>query len=57
MLVVDKEKCNGDAACSMVCPVEAIEMVDGKAHISSIMCMECFMCMNTCTQDAIVETD
>jgi len=55
MLLVNKEKCNGDAACSLVCPIEAIEMIDEKAYINPIFCMECFMCMNSCTHDAISE--
>ena len=57
MLVVDKTKCSGDAVCSMVCPVEAIEMIDGKAHIDPDLCMECYTCMNGCAEEAIVEED
>ena len=56
MLSVDKEKCNGDAVCTMLCPVEAIKICDdGKAGIDNGLCMECFACKSSCSQDAIYE--
>jgi len=56
MLVVDKAKCNGDAVCEMLCPVEAITMGDdGKAMIDTEKCMECLACKTSCSEDAIVE--
>jgi MinD superfamily P-loop ATPase len=56
MLCVDKEKCNGDAVCSMLCPAGAIQMGDdGKACIDGNLCMECFACKTSCSQEAIYE--
>ena len=56
MLRVDKEKCNGDAVCEMLCPVDAIQMdAEGKAGIDNSQCMECFACKAGCTEDAIYE--
>ena len=56
MLYIDKEKCNGDAVCTMLCPVEAIQLGDdGKASINNDLCMECFACKTSCSQDAIYE--
>ena len=56
MLVVDKSKCNGDAVCSMLCPVEAIAIGDdGKAAIDTEKCMECYACKSSCSMDAIEE--
>jgi len=56
MLVVDKAKCNGDAICEMLCPVEAITMVDDKAVIDTEKCMECLACKTSCAEDAITES-
>ena len=56
MLCVDKGKCNGDAVCTMICPAQAIQMGDdGKACIDGSVCMECFACKSSCSQDAIYE--
>ena len=55
MLIVNKEKCSGDGVCVTICPVEAIEMVDDKAFINVDTCMECYSCMNTCSEEAITE--
>jgi MinD superfamily P-loop ATPase len=56
MLVVNKEKCNGDAVCTMLCPMEAITIgADGKAFIDTDQCMECFACQTSCSQEAIEE--
>ena len=58
MLFVKKELCNGDAVCTMICPVGAPVMEDdGKAFINMDACMECYSCKDACPQEAIVEID
>ena len=56
MICIDKEKCNGDAVCTMLCPAEALKIGDdGKAEIDNSLCMECFACKSSCSQEAIYE--
>lgn len=50
--VVDVEKCTGCEACVEVCPVEAIEMVDGKAKVDDA-CIDCGQCVDECPVEAI----
>ncbi len=54
-MVVDKEVCIGCGACQAVCPVEAIELVDGKASIDKEKCISCGACKGTCPVEAINE--
>ena len=42
---VDRDKCIGCEACTMVCPVGAISMVDGKAMIDPEQCISCGACV------------
>jgi Fe-S-cluster-containing hydrogenase component 2 len=50
--VVDKELCTGCETCVGECPVEAIEMIDGKAHIND-SCVDCGACVEVCPVEAI----
>ena len=50
---VNEECCTGCNACVEVCPVEAIEMVDGKAHVDGDKCIECGVCVGTCPDECI----
>jgi len=50
--VVDKEKCTGCESCVEVCPVETIEMVDGKAKVGD-ECIDCGQCVDECPVEAI----
>ena len=50
---VDKEKCTGCAACKAACPMDAIEMKDGKAYINE-SCAECGACVSECPQGALL---
>jgi ferredoxin len=44
--------CNGCGICEKVCPLDNIEVVDGKP-VWSDNCVSCFACLNWCPQEAI----
>lgn len=50
--VIDKELCIGCEACVAECPVDAIEMVDGKAQVND-NCVDCGACVEICPVEAI----
>ncbi|NLE45858.1 MAG: 4Fe-4S binding protein [Chloroflexi bacterium] len=50
---VDVTRCTGCGVCVKVCPVEAIALVNGKAHIAEEVCTGCGACVNVCPVDAI----
>jgi len=52
---VNEDECVGCESCVPVCPVEAIEMVDGKAVIDQDKCTECGTCIEECPVEAIKE--
>lgn len=49
---VDKEKCTGCSACKSACPMDAIEMKTGKAHVNE-SCVECGACLSECPMGAL----
>lgn len=51
--VVDQDKCVGCEACVGTCPVEAIEMNDGKAKVDDSKCVDCGACVGACPVEAI----
>lgn len=55
MVVVDKKECTGCETCVDACPVEAISMVDGVAHIDQEECTGCLTCVDECPVEAISE--
>lgn len=55
MYRVDESKCTGCGSCVEVCPVGAIELVDGKAHTRQEDCIECGACQAECENEAIFE--
>jgi electron transport complex protein RnfB len=51
--IVDSAKCTGIGACARVCPVQAIEMPDGKATVDQRKCIGCGQCISHCPSGAI----
>ena len=52
-ITVDRDKCIGCEACVAVCPVGAINMVEGKAEINQDTCISCGACVSECPVEAI----
>lgn len=52
------ESCRGCLAhrCQSACPVDAIQIIHGKATIDESLCIECGRCHDTCPYNAIVDT-
>jgi NAD-dependent dihydropyrimidine dehydrogenase PreA subunit len=50
---VDTARCAGCGACVGVCPVEAIVLADGKAHVDEETCTGCEACLGVCPEGAI----
>ena len=50
---VQRSNCSGCADCDRVCPVDAVEMIDGKSNIDPDVCIGCGLCLGVCTYDAI----
>lgn len=51
--VIDKNLCSGCGACVDVCPMEAIEIVNGIAKIITDNCSNCRICESECPVEAI----
>ena len=53
-VTVDKNKCDGDAVCVDICPMNVYELVDGKSEpVRADDCIMCMACVNACPQQAI----
>ena len=50
---VDVTRCTGCGACVEVCPVGAIALLDGKAHIGEELCTGCGVCVDACPEGVI----
>lgn len=58
-MFVNQEKCVGCGLCVPYCPVNAIQVIDKKAHIDSELCVECSCCKrsNVCRKEALEQDD
>jgi uncharacterized Fe-S center protein len=52
-LEVDQTKCSGCGTCKNVCPNNFPEIENGKARITSELCMRCPICRSECPLNAI----
>ena len=50
---VQRDNCSGCGDCDRICPVDAVEIVDGKSMIDPDTCIGCGLCQGVCTYDAI----
>ena len=50
---VDQSRCIGCATCVAVCPVDAIHVMNEKAHIDDEICTGCGACVDACPEGAI----
>ena len=51
--IVWKENCTGCGDCAKYCPVNAIRIINGKAVIDHDKCIDCKLCITTCTFSAL----
>ena len=56
MIYVKEERCIGCGACVELCPVGAIQLREGKAHIDHSLCTDCERCVEACPQAALSVT-
>lgn len=58
-MIINQELCVGCGMCVPYCPVNAIKVVDRKAHIDANACVECSCCQRSkvCKKNAIVQED
>lgn len=51
-VTLDVEKCMGCTTCIRHCPMEAIRVRGGKAHITTERCIDCGQCIRVCPHKA-----
>ncbi len=56
-LKIDTSKCSGCGKCKETCPMNLPEIIEGKAHNTSPLCMCCPMCIGACPIEAISFVD
>ncbi len=52
-IFVESNDCVGCGDCVKVCPVDAVQIIDGKAVIDADKCILCEICVQACTYNAI----
>ena len=50
---IDAEKCTGCEECIESCPLEALEIQEGKAVVDEDVCGDCGACVDVCPSEAI----
>lgn len=53
LVTVDAAKCDGCGECVEACPVDVLEMVDGKASVTDAECLGCESCVAVCSNEAV----
>jgi len=56
-IYIETNSCVGCGDCLLVCPVDAIQIIDGKAVIDAKVCIECETCIKSCTYNAIRKSE
>lgn len=56
MIKIDLDKCKGCSICVKNCPLDAIEVIERKAHTND-KCVSCGICFRVCPFGAIEKTD
>ena len=51
--IVNQETCNGCGDCADACPLDAIEVQDGKASVDEDTCGDCGACVDVCPTESI----
>lgn len=51
--IVNQETCSGCGDCVPACPLDAIEMQDGKAKVDEETCGDCGACIDACPTESI----
>jgi len=53
-IFVETNSCVGCGDCIDVCPIpNAIQLIDGRAVINAELCIDCEICIKSCTYEAI----
>ena len=52
-VIIDKKLCLGCGCCMDVCPVGALEFLEGKAWVNEEEDIECGSCIDMCPNEAI----
>ena len=50
---VDEAKCDGCGECVAACPVEGLQLQDGKPVLDEDQCVECGVCEGACPTGAL----